>query len=96
MASMLGFPLWVSPIRDVHGFFRRYIIAGVVVALTSVALSLVADGIGNYYLCSRLQPYCQPPLCNFSIVARAMFAFFNLGADDDCWSGHSWLGSSSL
>ena len=65
--------LWVSPSRDIHGFFRRYVAACLLIAMLGVAASSIADASGRYYLWSLLKIDDSSPLCNFSIVARFLF-----------------------
>ncbi len=70
---MRGLPLWVSPIRDILGFSRRYVVVSGVITLAGFAASLMSDRAGDYYLWSLLG-WDDPRLCNISIVARLIFA----------------------
>ena len=65
--------LWVSPLRDIHGFLRRYCVVAGAIAIVSVATSLIADRIGNDALSSLLPSNGPTHLCNVSIVARLVF-----------------------
>ncbi len=70
---MRRLPSWVSPIRDVFGFSRRYVVVGGVITLVGLAASVISDRAGGYYLSSLLD-HDDPRLCNISIVARLVFA----------------------
>jgi hypothetical protein len=65
--------LWISPLRDVHGFLRRYCVAAGGIAVVGVAMSLIADRTGNYALSSLLPSDALAHMCNVSIVARLVF-----------------------
>lgn len=66
--------IWVSPIEDFAGFAKRYLGFACVVAVIGVTMSILFDQIGIDYLWSLVSTGDQLPLCNFSVVARLIFA----------------------
>ena len=73
---MRGWPLWVSPIRDVIGFLRLYAIVGGAIVVAGLVVSLISDRNGNYTLWSLLARDGHSRLCNVSLVARTVFLLF--------------------
>lgn len=74
MIRQQGSHLWVSPVDDLTGFARRYIGFACVISLLGVMVSLLSDRAGSDYLWSLIATKDQVPLCNFSVVARLIFA----------------------
>lgn len=74
MIRLQGLHLWISPVEDLTGFARRYIGLACVVALLGVMISLLSDWVGSDFLWSLMATKDQLPLCNFSVVARLIFA----------------------
>lgn len=68
--------VWVSPLRDVFGFSRRYMAVAGVLSLVALAVLLISDRAGSFYLSSLLGGGDAPRLCNFSVIARLVFALF--------------------
>jgi hypothetical protein len=69
-------PVWVSPLRDLFGFNRRYIAVAAVISLAALAVLLISDRAGSFYLWSMLGGEEASRLCNFSVIARLVFAVF--------------------
>jgi hypothetical protein len=66
--------LWVSPLQDVFGFGRRYMIVAGVITFLGLAILLISDRAGSFYLWSLVARDDTSRLCNFSVVARLIFA----------------------
>lgn len=66
--------LWVSPLDDFFGFSRRYVTGSVVLSLAALAMLVISDRWGRYFLGTLLGGGNTPPFCNFSVVARLVFA----------------------
>ena len=65
--------LWVSPLRDILGFLRRYFVVAGTIAIAGAATSLTADRIDNYALFALSSSDGTMLLCNFSLAARLVF-----------------------
>ena len=70
---MRGYPLWISPIDNAVGFFRRYLIVSVAVALLSALAAFIVDQSDRFYFSSLLEPSKGLRLCNVSIAGRLTF-----------------------
>jgi|GEM_PF-2211425 len=68
--------VWVSPLRDLFGFNRRYIAVAGAISLAALAVLLISDRAGSFYLWSMLGGGDAARLCNFSVIARLVFALF--------------------
>jgi hypothetical protein len=66
--------LWVSPLADFFGFSRRYVAGFGMVGLVALAVLLIADLRGRFFLWSLVGGIHAIPLCNFSMIARFVFA----------------------
>jgi hypothetical protein len=65
--------VWVSPLKDIFGFSRRYIAIAGVFSVVALTVLLISDRTGSFYLWSLLVGSDAPPLCNFSLIARLLF-----------------------
>lgn len=80
--------IWASPLRDVTGFMRRYLLLSAVIAAAGVAAAFAGDQLDRYLL-QRLWrsalvdgAYFYGNVCNFDFAARFIFfvfAFMELG-----------------
>ena len=80
--------IWASPLRDVTGFMRRYLMLSAAIAAAGVTAAIVGDQLDRYFLQRLWRPvlvdgaYFYGNVCNFDFAARFIFfvfAFMELG-----------------
>lgn len=66
--------LWVSPLNDFFGFSRRYVAGAALLSLVALVVLLISDRSGRFSVWSLVGGSDTTPLCNFSVIARLVFA----------------------